>query len=658
MLTPTVVRLKPFSYPIGNTPAANLLRDLRLDKEPIEILALGCGDVRNILFTLWSQQHSTCKLNFTTCDSDSTVLGKAYFSLYPSRSHNASEETSLSFDGSTLRTQSDRDQSLTLFIARNVFLLTAITQKSSSEEIECLSRTYYHFYVTSTDLVFVQEHCKKLLAASESISTWNKSLFGSSLEFSTEACLSEVRRMWSLYAQTSINQDDAQVRCVIKSWYDHYIVGKDGPRIVLSGLRSAGAHGHLAGNTLNKAFHSFWETGVVAGNSIDVATLRQDDGGRVNPLMVVSSLGLFSIHYALEPLIGFHLAEVLDLPQIPNESMNSLAHLAQSQFSAWCHQYASFVTSGSVNIMHHCGDAVNFSHALQALEGSATLPPLTYFYTKPGSSVPLELPSDMVTKYDVIDISNVMHHVGLLNLLVAVVPLVSGRRDSVLYIESFLEGAKESEKLLETLLHSRVTVSSLLSGVALVGYLLGTMTDSAHIELLLDMSILPARGCQKEYRMRIPWKCAAHGDDLVRTVESLSYRVNMDPHELASLFLQTYLSMFRETEDASLMTQVTERKEAHPLAGDLGFYSRLSLIALIASAKRNISTDWRECITALIQMITSDRVLTISSNSLQEFYMHLHLSGLWRSHMLEGNARERKSSHSEPRPAGEPGILE
>jgi hypothetical protein len=91
-------------------------------------------------------------------------------------------------------------------------------------------------------------------------------------------------------------QQDGEVRHAIKSWYDRYIVEQDGPSIVLNGVRSAGAHCHLVGNTLNKAFHSFWETGVVAGNSLDIATLRQDDGGRVNPLMAVSSFGSFNVH--------------------------------------------------------------------------------------------------------------------------------------------------------------------------------------------------------------------------------------------------------------------------------------------------------------------------------------------------------------------------
>ncbi|KAI4850540.1 hypothetical protein E4T44_02685 [Aureobasidium sp. EXF-8845] len=613
MLTPTYVNIRSSSYPIGTTPAANLLRDLRPGKQPVEILALGCGDVRNILFTLWSQQHNTCKINFTTCDSDPAVL------------------------------------------ARNIFLLTAITQDASSEELERLWRAYYHFYVTSADLLFVQKHCNKLLAASNSISSWKSSPFGSSLEFSTEACLLEVRRIWSLYAQIRTKQEEVAIRHAIRSMYDKHLTTESGPAIMVHGVRSAGAHGVLATSAFNETFHSYWNTGVVAGNDQDVATLGHD-GGRVNPLMAVSSFGSFNVHYGTEPLLGFHLAEVFDIDQTTDAARKSLAHLAKSQFSAWCHEYASFVASGSVNIMHHCGDAVNLSHALQAIEGSATLPPFTHFYTKPWSSVPLELPSEMVTRYDVVDTSNVMDHVGLLNLLLAVVPLLSARRDSVLYTESLLQGAEESEDLLETLLHSNVTTSSLLFGVVPVGHILGTMTDSTHVERLIDVSARSVKGRHRQYHMRIPWKYAAQGDSLVLNIESAPYRLGMDPHELASFFMQSYLSLF-QSENISTQMRDMKRRLTHPLAGDLGFYSRLSLVTLVASAQRNISTDWRKCINALVELIEDDRSLIVGSNSLQELYMYLHLSGLWHSPVLDSNPRQFSTYYGVPRPPGEPGVL-
>ncbi|KAH0366923.1 hypothetical protein KCU65_g4946, partial [Aureobasidium melanogenum] len=617
MLTPTYVNIKSFFYPIGNTPAANLLRDYRPGEEPVEILAIGCGDVRNILFTLWSEQGNACAFNFTACDLDPAIL------------------------------------------ARNVFLLTAITRNPSSEEIERLWRTYYHFYVTSADLSWIREHCKQLLAVFESITTWNNSIFGSSLRFTTEASLSQVRRIWTLYSKTRTTQDDVKVRNVIKSMYGSYYSTKDGLRIAIHSVRSAGAHGLSAAEPLNEAFHNFWKTGVVAGNDRDLSILVQDYGGRVNPLMAISPAGStqFNVHYGADPLAGFHLAEVFDLPHTKATIKNSLASLVKSQFSTWCRAFSSRVATSSVNIMHHCGDAVNFSHALQAIEGSNTLSSFTYSYSKPWSAVPLELPLNVVTRYDIIDTSNVMDHVGLLNLLIAVVPLLSTRHDSVLYTENLLQSAKESVKALETLLHSDVTMMSLLFGVAPVGYLLGTMTDSTHAEQQMAMCTSSEKGRQKQYRMLILWRRPFRGDSMISDIDPVPYRLEMDPHELASFFMHTYLSMFREAEDISIRMEVMMRKVTQPLAGDLGFYSRLSFVTLLMSAKHTIATNWRACISTLVEMIENDRSLFIGSNSLQEFYMQLHLSGLWHSPMLEDNPRRHTTYYGKPRPTGEPGVL-
>jgi len=51
MYAPVVADIVAFFYPIGNTPAVQLTRDLPRE-QPADILLLGCGDVRNILFTV------------------------------------------------------------------------------------------------------------------------------------------------------------------------------------------------------------------------------------------------------------------------------------------------------------------------------------------------------------------------------------------------------------------------------------------------------------------------------------------------------------------------------------------------------------------------------------------------------------------------------
>lgn len=45
-----------FFYPIGNTSAVDLT-DTLTPEEKADVLLLGCGDPRNILFTVYSQRH-------------------------------------------------------------------------------------------------------------------------------------------------------------------------------------------------------------------------------------------------------------------------------------------------------------------------------------------------------------------------------------------------------------------------------------------------------------------------------------------------------------------------------------------------------------------------------------------------------------------------
>jgi hypothetical protein len=60
MFSPVYLDILTFFYPIGNTPATCLTRNLALEDRG-DILLLGCGDVRNILFTLYSERKNrTC----------------------------------------------------------------------------------------------------------------------------------------------------------------------------------------------------------------------------------------------------------------------------------------------------------------------------------------------------------------------------------------------------------------------------------------------------------------------------------------------------------------------------------------------------------------------------------------------------------------------
>jgi len=57
MATPVIVDIVTYFYPIGNTSAIDLTRNLPRE-QTAQILLLGCGDIRNIMFTVYMDQES------------------------------------------------------------------------------------------------------------------------------------------------------------------------------------------------------------------------------------------------------------------------------------------------------------------------------------------------------------------------------------------------------------------------------------------------------------------------------------------------------------------------------------------------------------------------------------------------------------------------
>lgn len=57
MLTPEIAKLVQLFYPLGNTPGVSLTQDLPLHKKA-DLLLLGCGDMRHILFTAHGEQEA------------------------------------------------------------------------------------------------------------------------------------------------------------------------------------------------------------------------------------------------------------------------------------------------------------------------------------------------------------------------------------------------------------------------------------------------------------------------------------------------------------------------------------------------------------------------------------------------------------------------
>ena len=57
MLNPTFANRLSWLYAVGNTPATSLTRNVPIGSD-VDVLSLGCGDVRNILYTSYTEASS------------------------------------------------------------------------------------------------------------------------------------------------------------------------------------------------------------------------------------------------------------------------------------------------------------------------------------------------------------------------------------------------------------------------------------------------------------------------------------------------------------------------------------------------------------------------------------------------------------------------
>lgn len=166
MLSPTYAAVRSWFFPIGTSVAVNYFREAETKpNQHFNVLSIGCGDPRSILFSLWCEKDNhdkTARYRFLACDHEPAVL------------------------------------------ARNVVLLTLAHDKlqERSSDTSSVWNIFYHLFIPDSDLELLQEHAEKLVAVSESLQSWDAGPFSDIVTFSSEETLSSVRMFWSMYAAT------------------------------------------------------------------------------------------------------------------------------------------------------------------------------------------------------------------------------------------------------------------------------------------------------------------------------------------------------------------------------------------------------------------------------------------------------------------------
>ncbi|KAJ6624929.1 hypothetical protein B0H10DRAFT_2004878 [Mycena sp. CBHHK59/15] len=570
---------RQFFYAIGNTPPVCLTQNVPPEKSA-DVLLLGCGDPRSILYTLhvdWPAQRP--RLDITCCDDEPAVL------------------------------------------ARNILLFTLIYDGHSSDHIW---NVFYHIKVDKTSFSLLISQSRKLLDISVDFDAWKKSEYSWFLQFCTRSTLHRLRHYWNLYVQTELltkaKQTELFTTCTREFKRRHGT-----PAIVSDAARSAGPFCADAVHTLSKHFSHYWKTGIVSRSATDIKAAIF-----INPTLVYSDAFTPSVvgdgcalHYSSYPLQSFHLASTfVTSPSLPTNNMTEtqLVTCAMSQFREWCRTFAANMSSRShksIVIRLFVGDALALCHTLSNFRSTSVTTADLYVTQWKGARLVLDGSGygdglRAPTTFNVIDTSNIADHVGLMNVLISAVPLIAQDLTSVLYTEVRFPKGQDRPQDFIRLLCADVPTIGLLLGVFPAGYVARFTSNSQLHEMMLDES----------YRERVAWRMSYHADSLINDMypkPSFS-----DPLALAKIFLSTYCEMFRaEWGDFEEMMSRSE------ISQSIIDYDRGTFCTFLGLVKSRVETDWTSVMDKFFELLHADSKFIWGLNKYQELCCQLYLRGIY-----------------------------
>ncbi|KAF9065145.1 hypothetical protein BDP27DRAFT_1425084 [Rhodocollybia butyracea] len=592
---------KYFFYAIGNTPATSLTRDLS-PQTPANILLLGCGDPRNVLFSVFNEdKKSDRRLDITCSDIDPAIIG-VFLARLSSLSHLAFIIPDIA--------------------ARNVLLLTMIIDNDTS--LSTMWKIFFDMKIDRDSYSRLIGHCKKLWEYSGSQKAWLDSPYGATVKFSTLHTLEQARQRWKFYIE--MENLPTKRQNFIREAFTKLV--KDASRrfnSINSNISSARAAGPLlyeASPVYGQHALHYISTGVSSTESTVLASATL-----INPTFAYSFAGEgCNVHYGTSPLTPFHTSALFANATQPLR-MSDVLQAAQKQFGEWCDAYRSRAVHPSKIVLRFLvGEATAVCGAFQSLNATQSVHtriPVSQWRTSVlmFDEAQYSAPSNACapTTFNVVDTTNLIDHVGLLNILVAALPLRTAT--GVIYTESLLYKGKREDAAKEfgARLFADLGTMALLLGVAPVDYLSGFCSRSNTNEILLNKT---ASGAQ--FHQVTTWKAPTSSDVSV----NIRPAVVFDNVQLGTLLWNIYRRIFEDENAMTVLTKYVPTGNVRAIANSKKImYNRESFVLFLKITRGNLvlsAEDWEAVMKTFFRLQDEGSMLPTDTAHWQDFYSYLY----------------------------------
>ncbi|KAG8723418.1 hypothetical protein FRC09_003434 [Ceratobasidium sp. 395] len=563
-------------YPLGNTTAICLTQDLSPEQDA-DILLLGCGDPRNILYTTHADvtTQGSRNLDITCCDMEPAVL-------------------------------------------------------EEQEPGESMWDIFFHFKISKAASARISEIAGQLSQASSTIGDWKQSKWGPYIKMVDLQTLAALQRHWKLYAD--FNKLPATRMDKFRGEHSQLSKRFTAMHANNAGVgRSAGILWHEAMTPMAELFKTYWETGTTSTALDDIKAATE-----VNSTFVYSTAGeSFNPHYGTFPQ-GFHFmpafSPILSDPTgQPKGDKDKIMDVAKRQFAAWCKSFNTARLADAITLRFFSGEATALCRALDVFSKTDEAETGIFACQWRGSDINLSHCMPMPLSFDVIDTSNLLDHLGALNVLVISQPLLKRRpkSQSVLYTETLLPTGKDPTISFLSRVCADIPTIAMLFGLTPRAYVSGFTTHSNAHEIIVSSTFKEVQ----QYHERVAWVDPASGD---RHSFSSKNLVAFEAQDLAKTLSALYVKMFRDEHmDPELMLNPSialakERSEAH--------YHRESfvlLLRLVRSRVRLVKGDWDQLIGAFLGYVAKNKESILERNHYQDLCLQLHLYGLYSGRSMQ-----------------------
>ena len=476
---------------------------------------------------------------------------------------------------------------------------------------------YYHVFIDGESASLLRSQSKKLSALAQSLQSWNEGPYGATIQFCDSTTLGNVLKLWDLYAAEPAHSNTyVETQTLLKAQWN---TAKKYHERKVSCNKYAGDGGRASAPLLTegfedsiKQFRTYWQSGTCLEDKKIIDRLSI-----ANP-MFICRRGDLMLHYGTNPLTGFHLAPMhaqlsADSPLLTSSGpmdgkVSKAMQTAISQLSAWSSAFR--IMSTHVTIRYVNCDALAFCRTLQeqVVHGESST---ADWYRDMWTYAPLILDAAAYAKggsaprtFNVVDTSNLLDHLGCLNVLTATASLVRQNVTSILRTEILIVPESSDSTSATTLLCGDLPTVALLLGLKPVQY----WTNATPV---WHLNLANSHG---------KWSNFSNVGSLSRPIILWkpfdTSKVRYDPVELARVLMSIYRYILL---DEHYLGCLGTR------GSTFGLYSPASFVSLLQYIKASKVVDWASFIQAFFKegFMNNEGPLNTCPYKLQSLLVHL-----------------------------------